>query len=174
MGQYFRHLRTIPWFPTFEWVNSIDEVADRINLPHEDYPSRVQSTVDKITSFHQDIFSINPNCFDVTTKNLLEIHNSLFADTDHAGKFRTVNVRVGLHVAPDWKWVPTMVTELHHLHSRWRKDMEIPTDDILLDWYSDFENIHPFQDGNGRVGGVVVAVYSNLWSPEGRYLAPCQ
>ena len=52
--------------------------------------------------------------------------------------------------------------------------MEIPTDEILLDWYSDFETIHPFQDGNGRVGGVVVAVYSNLWSTEGKYLAPCQ
>jgi len=171
MGQYFRHLRTSPWFPTFEWVDSIEEVADRINLPHEDYPSRVQFTVDELSKFRN---LKNATSFDVTPSNLLEIHNHLFADTEHAGKFRTVNVRVGLHVAPTWENVPTMITELHHLHSRLSDEMEISTDDILLDWYSDFENIHPFQDGNGRVGGVVVAVYSNLWSTEGKYLAPCQ
>ena len=171
MGQYFRHLATIPFNPRFDWVDSIEEVADRINLPHEDYPSRVTSTLDEINKF---LNLKNANCFEVTTKNLLEIHNHIFADTDHAGKFRTVDVRVGLHVAPTWENVPTMITELHHLHSRLSDEMEISTDDILLDWYSDFENIHPFQDGNGRVGGVVVAVYSNLWSTEGKYLAPCQ
>jgi len=171
MGQYFRHLATIPFNPHFEWVDSIEEVADRINLPHEDYPSRVRSTMDELSKFRT---LKNANSFDVTSDNLLEIHNSLFADTEHAGKFRTVNVRVGLHVAPTWENVPTMITELHHLHSRLSDEMEISTDDILLDWYSDFENIHPFQDGNGRVGGVVVAVYSNLWSTEGKYLAPCQ
>jgi len=171
MGQYFRHLATIPFNPRFDWVDSIEEVADRINLPHEDYPSRVKATRRELSTF---LNLKNAHCFEVTLENLLEIHNSLFADTDHAGKFRSINVQVGLHVAPDWKWVPTMITELHHMHSRWRKDMAIPFEDILLDWYSDFETIHPFQDGNGRVGGVVVAAYSNLWSPEGRYLAPCQ
>ena len=171
MGQYFRHLTIIPFNPRFKWVDSIDEVADRINIPHEDYPSRVKFTLDEISKFRQ---LKNVDCFEITTKNLLEIHNHIFADTDHAGKFRTVDVRVGLHVAPTWKTVPTMITELHHLHSKWRNEMEIPTDDILLDWYSDFETIHPFQYGNGRVGGVVVAVYSNLWNPNGKYLAPCQ
>jgi fido (protein-threonine AMPylation protein) len=32
--------------------------------------------------------------------------------------------------------------------------------DNYLAWYQQFETIHPFIDGNGRVGGVVIAVLS--------------
>ena len=43
--------------------------------------------------------------------------------------------------------------------------------DSLVKWYTDFETIHPFLDGNGRVGGIVVTannqggcqVNSKLW-----------
>ena len=44
----------------------------------------------------------------------------------------------------------------------------------LKDWYHDFETIHPFQDGNGRVGGVTVAVLARKFRPEKGWLAPGQ
>ena len=47
MYNYMR--RDIPWYPRFKWVNTIGEAADLINLPHEDYPHRIEDTSKSIT-----------------------------------------------------------------------------------------------------------------------------
>ena len=44
----------------------------------------------------------------------------------------------------------------------------------LQDWYWDMETIHPFLDGNGRVGGVIVAGFAHARHPEKGWLAPNQ
>jgi len=161
MGQYFGHLRKTAWFPTFEWVESIAEAADIINRPHEDYPARVQNT-------HLALESKVP---DVNTKSLLKIHAGVFGDTSHGGRFREIDVRVGLHIAPTYVNLSLMMDELYRSHT----SLWIPrTEESLIDWYSDFETIHPFQDGNGRVGGIVVAQYSHLWFPDKGWMAPNQ
>jgi fido (protein-threonine AMPylation protein) len=44
----------------------------------------------------------------------------------------------------------------------------------IIRWYRQFEIIHPFIDGNGRVGGVIAAIAS-YWFSKGEYLlAPGQ
>lgn len=167
MGQYFRHLRIAPWNPTFKWVDSIAEAADMINLPHEDYPMRVPTT-------H---LAIESKILPMDIKSLHKIHKKVFGDTPHGGKFREVNVRVGSHVAPEHSQVSALIKkllvktymELSSIHSPL-----IQNEEVLIDWYTDFETIHPFQDGNGRVGGIVVAQYSHLWFPEKGWMASQQ
>jgi fido (protein-threonine AMPylation protein) len=50
--------------------------------------------------------------------------------------------------------------------------MKITNEESIKNWYISFETIHHFSDGNGRVGGIILAAYSkyNL----GTIIAPCQ
>lgn len=41
-----------------------------------------------------------------------------------------------------------------------------PNPERIREWYVDFETIHPFIDGNGRVGGCVVALLSHHRNPD--------
>jgi Fic family protein len=51
-----------------------------------------------------------------------------------------------------------------------RKAFFVNNEEELVWWYMLFETIHPFQDGNGRVGGIVVAIMS--YSLYRKYLIP--
>lgn len=155
----FDYMRIEEWFPTFRWVETSMECADKINSYHEDYPKYVEVTdmVLKETTPVGKIFN----------RHLLLIHQTIFSDKSFAGKLREVNVRVGSHFPPNWQMVPTLMEELESQYY-------IKRECELLKWYKDFETIHPFQDGNGRVGGVIVAVYAHLLHPNKGWLAPDQ
>ena len=156
---YFNSYRTFDWLPTFEWTGLVFGVADKINLPHEDYPTRVGRTE---SSLLQIIEYFDPNNIPPITNDLLKfIHSKIFGDTDYRGKFRGVNVQVGNHIPPKHELVCKLMDQLFLLY----EDKELNVD-ILKDWYFDFETIHPFQDGNGRVGGIIIASYSHLIYPD--------
>jgi hypothetical protein len=58
---------------------------------------------------------------------------------------RKVNVSVGYNQKMDWHGVPRALTNL----------VEMGKDLSPTDWYREFEEIHPFQDGNGRTGSIL-------------------
>ncbi|CAA6805235.1 MAG: Fic family protein [uncultured Campylobacterales bacterium] len=81
--------------------------------------------------------------------DLLMAHKYMMQDIITSnGKFRTSNVGVGSHIAPPIMQVPKLMDELFD----WvKKSDEHPLIKSCVFHY-EFEFIHPFADGNGRVG----------------------
>jgi len=90
---------------------------------------------------------------------LLSWHNELFADTkpDIAGRLRDfeVFIRGSRHVPPSALEVRPMLLEL----VRWSKRAAAAIHPVQLaaEFHFRFEHIHPFGDGNGRVGRVALS-----------------
>lgn len=68
----------------------------------------------------------------------------------YQGKLRGVNVRVGMHIAPPFYSVPRKISSL----IRWFNANKKKYNPVVVAAYfhAEFEAIHPFVDGNGRVG----------------------
>ena len=81
--------------------------------------------------------------------DLLKAHKTMTAKLlDDAGSFRSVNVAVGEHVAPPHTQVSTLMQQLF----AW---LERSDEHALIKscvFHYEFEFIHPFKDGNGRIG----------------------
>jgi Fic family protein len=88
---------------------------------------------------------------------ILSLHKMLLSGVrdDWAGRFRSGKewVRVGAHVGanPDFvhKLMDTLVSDYKNLDDRYFLD-------IIAWFHAEFETIHPFNDGNGRMGRVLI------------------
>jgi Fic family protein len=67
-----------------------------------------------------------------------------------AGSLRKVNVRVGDRICPDYKRVPNLLRKWLVTYSRAINFETIREAHIV------FERIHPFEDGNGRTGRMIM------------------
>jgi len=87
---------------------------------------------------------------ELTKENILETHNTLICrlEPSIAGRIRTVNVRVGYQIAPEPEKLEFMLEELLKLVPK--------TKDEIKKWHIAFEYIHPFGDGNGRTGRILM------------------
>lgn len=78
-----------------------------------------------------------------------------------AGSFRSVNVKVAEHIAPQ----PSMVNDLMNNLFLWLKNSD---EHMLLKsciFHYEFEFIHPFSYGNGRIGRLWQSVILNSFNP---------
>lgn len=67
-----------------------------------------------------------------------------------AGDFRKCNVRVGDHHCPDWKRVPNLMKKWINIYGKEKTKIAI------IKAHVGFEYVHPFADGNGRVGRMIM------------------
>ncbi len=92
-------------------------------------------------------------------KNIKYIHSLLLDGLDPiiAGKWKNENNIVGLNqMTSDYKKVPEEMKELiHWLKKEFKKKAFYPPE-LALKFYCRFEAIHPFLDGNGRVGRLLL------------------
>jgi len=71
-------------------------------------------------------------------------------DHGQAGRYRTINVRVGSYVPPPPSEVSVLMFELLEWWSRDAPKLSPVLSSSILNYR--FEAIHPFADGNGRTG----------------------
>ncbi len=90
----------------------------------------------------------------ITNKLILEWHKNIFGETkqDIAGKFRDYLVRVGNHLAPDWQDVKHLMSDL----IKFANKTGLNPVELSARVHYRFEKIHPFGDGNGRIGRLLM------------------
>jgi Fic family protein len=107
--------------------------------------------------------------FNPTAKtHLLKAHKLLMSGLlDAPGKFRRSGVGVVgsekkvLHVAPPAHLVPQLVVDLQ----KWLKQTDHHPLITSCVFHYEFEFIHPFEDGNGRIGRLWQTLILSRWNP---------
>lgn len=95
--------------------------------------------------------------YELTIENLLFLHRMLIGGIDDsiAGRLRKGReyVRVGTHIAPAPEHIERLLEDLF-VNFRATSDEHII--DRVSRFHLEFERIHPFNDGNGRIGRVLI------------------
>lgn len=90
---------------------------------------------------------------------ILSLHKTLLTNIDNsiAGRFRSGKewVRVGNHLAANPQFVPILMEELINT---FHQNHLISFLDAISHFHAEFETIHPFVDGNGRIGRVLINI----------------
>jgi len=91
----------------------------------------------------------------ITKELLLLWHKNVFGETkqDIAGKFRDYLVRVGPYLAPDWQDVESLMNRLIKFID---ENQGMNPVELAARTHYRFESIHPFGDGNGRIGRLLM------------------
>lgn len=93
----------------------------------------------------------------LTLNLILDLHKSLLTHIDDtiAGRFRSGKewVRVGNHLGANPQFVHELMHELVDGYNRPKSGYFL---DAIAHFHAEFETIHPFVDGNGRLGRVLI------------------
>lgn len=94
---------------------------------------------------------------DVSAELILLLHSMLLTNIDDAiaGRFRSNGeyVRVGTHIAPAPEKIERLLDDAFTLQ---RSSVATFFLDSVARFHLEFERIHPFNDGNGRIGRIVI------------------
>ena len=93
----------------------------------------------------------------INIKLILSLHKTLLTNIDDniTGRFRVGKewVRVGNHLGANPQFVPTLMQELVDYYNQNKISYFL---DAVSHFHAEFETIHPFVDGNGRMGRVLI------------------
>lgn len=111
---------------------------------------------------YEMMFRLNP----MSIPDLLKAHKALMSDLiKESGVFRSGNVGVFdgdalIHLAPSAKYVPELIADLFE----WYRKSELPVLVKSSVFHYEFEFIHPFADGNGRMGRMWHTLMLGSWN----------
>ena len=94
---------------------------------------------------------------EINKETMLLLHQMLIGgiNDEYAGRFRKVGeyVRVGTHIATAPEKVELMIEDIIDAY---KNDLDKYFGEKIVKFHLDFETIHPFCDGNGRIGRVLI------------------
>ena len=147
---------------------SLDKVTDIIDGKHVMGTSREIQEVKGAAAAYDMIDSLDPHSID----DLLKVHGAMTKDlVERPGKLRDCNVGVfkgseAVHIAPEYEDVPRMMNEL----MKWSEGTDQHPLIKGCVFHCRFEYIHPFVDGNGRMGRLWHSLILSHWNPVFAYL----
>lgn len=110
---------------------------------------------------HKDAFNyvceMTRRATELDTSTIKGIHSLVMASNrDIAGVYRNVDVRIlgAVHTPPNHIKVSEMLDELLVDYAEMKKNMHIV--EAVSEFHLRFEGIHPFHDGNGRTGRLIM------------------
>jgi Fic family protein len=143
-----------------------DAVAAPVTEEKSRMPSDVDDIVHYITAVNYGVERIKN--FPLSLRLIKEIHEKLMSDarsTQHAypGNFRISQNWIGGKTPMDATFVPPAVEDMKNALNDLEKFIHAQDDYPILVKagliHSQFETIHPFTDGNGRTGRMLIALY---------------
>ena len=124
------------------------EISRHMDLREVNEAQNLARAVDYIRTHHAESMSLD--LFRL-------LHKMLLTNIDDAiaGRFRSTGeyVRVGTHIAPAPERIESLLTDLL---VRYASDLGAHPVERLARAHLEFEHIHPFVDGNGRIGRVTL------------------
>ena len=100
----------------------------------------------------------------MSLETILELHKRIMKDRlnpAYVGVWRPVDVTVGGRLCPPWEEVPYLIKDWLFRHGTASSMAQAIIAHVA------FENVHPFVDGNGRVGRMIMN-----WQRHFAYLEP--
>ena len=142
---------------------TLDQVTAIINGKRVLGPPSEILEVQNAYQAYERLMELNP----YMVEDLLLAHSMLMRDlVKEAGKFRSggVGIFAGnhlIHMAPPADFVPQQIYEL----IQWTKNSEVHPLVKSCVFHYEFEFIHPFSDGNGRMGRMWQTLLLSQWKP---------
>ena len=134
---------------------TLDETKDLIERKISPNKKPFDETIE--TKNHSKVFfNVIQDNENINLEKIKKWHYDLFIDTkkDIAGQIRDYSVRVGDYRAPDWQDLQDLLTNFFVWLNK-NKQIMHPIELAARAHYK-FEKIHPFGDGNGRIGRFII------------------
>jgi Fic family protein len=147
-------------------------MMDAIEAESKDRPSDIPPDVDDILHYIKAVdygFERIKN-FPLSLRLIRELHKELMVgarstQSSYPGEFRSSQNWIGGTAPSNARFVPPPVHEMKRALNELEKFMRTNDDHLPLIkaglLHAQFETIHPFSDGNGRTGRILVTIY--LW-----------